>query len=86
MVAVHERQVKTPGFAEESRQRDLRLLRVVFHHLRDPRLLQNLQPAIREPRRLVRVEGDMSRRWIGIPEQARADVERRDAVATGKML
>jgi hypothetical protein len=73
--------VKTPGFAEESRKRNLRLLRVVFHHLDDPRLLQELQPAIREPRRLVGVDGDVSRRRIGVPEQPLADVERRDAVA-----
>jgi hypothetical protein len=38
VVAVHERQVKTPGFAEESRKRDLRLLRVEVHRLIDPSL------------------------------------------------
>jgi hypothetical protein len=81
VVAVHKRQVKATAFAEESRQRDLRLLRVVFDQLCDPRLLEELQPAIREPRRLVGVEGDVSRRRIGVPEQPLADVERRDTVA-----
>jgi hypothetical protein len=70
-----------PGFAEESRKSDLRLLRVEFHHLIDPSLLEELQPTISEPRCLVGVEGDVPRRRICVHEQALADVERRDAVA-----
>jgi hypothetical protein len=81
VVAIHERQVKTPGFAEEARKRDLRLFRVMFYHLRDPRLFQELQPAIRKSRRLVGVQGDVSRHRVRVPEQALANEESRDAVA-----
>jgi hypothetical protein len=66
VVAVHERQMETPDFAEESRKRDLRLLRVVFHDLCDPCLLQELEAAIREPRRLVGIEGDVSGLQVGV--------------------
>ncbi len=38
MVAVDEREVEAPSFAEEAWQRDLRLLRMVFDHPRNPRL------------------------------------------------
>src|SRR5215210_3015961 len=81
VVAVDEGQVETPAFAEESGQRGLRSLRVVLYHLRDPRLLQELQTEVREPLRLVGVEGDVSRRRVRVTEQTLANVERRDAVA-----
>src|SRR3712207_8683938 len=43
----------------------------------DPSLLQNLQTAVCEPRRLVWVEDDVPRRRVCVPEQTLADVERR---------
>ena len=80
--AVSVRTDVTRPEAEEARQRDLGLLRVVLHQPRDPRLLQKLQTAIRESRRLVGVDDDVPRRQTCVvPEQAFADVERRDAVA-----
>jgi hypothetical protein len=75
MVAVDEREVKAPAFAEKSRQCDLRLLRVVFHQLRDPRLLEKLQTTVGEPRRLVGVEDHVSRRRTGVLKQALANME-----------
>jgi len=52
VVSIDEREVEAPGFVEESGQHDLGLLRVVFHHLPDPRLVEKLQAAVREPRSL----------------------------------
>jgi hypothetical protein len=40
-VSIDEREVEAPGFVEESGQHDLGLLRVVFHHLPDPRLIED---------------------------------------------
>jgi hypothetical protein len=85
VVAVHERQVEAAAFAEEPRQRGLGSLRVVLHHLSDPRLLQKLQAKVREPRRLVGVDRDVARRRTAVPEQALADMKRRDAVAEANL-
>jgi hypothetical protein len=46
VVAINERQVEAPCFAEETRQRGQRLLLMVFHHLSDSRLLKELQSAV----------------------------------------
>ena len=53
----------------------------MFHDLRDPCLLQELEAAIREPRRLVGIEGDVSDLRVRVSEQTLANVEGRDAVA-----
>src|SRR5215210_4612552 len=80
VVALDEREVEFSGFVEEARQRDLRLLSIVFYHARDPGLIEELQPAIREPRGLVGIDGDVAHLRTGVPKQALADVKRRDTV------
>jgi hypothetical protein len=81
VVAVDEREVEAPALGHEARQGDLRLLLVELDELRDARFLEELEPAAGEPRRLVRVDRDVSRLRGAVLEQAGEDVERRDAVA-----
>lgn len=80
VIAVDEGQIEAPALADEARQGDLRLLRVELHQLREARLLQELQAAVGEPRRLLRIEHDMTRVLRTAGEQALTDAERRDAV------
>ena len=76
MVPVDEGKVESSALAHEPRQGDLRPLGVELHHVLQPCLLQDLQAAVGEPRRLIGIEHHVSRFRIGIEEEAFADEQR----------
>ena len=68
MVAVDEGEVEAAALREEPRQRGLRLLGVVLDDVADAGLVEQLEPAVREARRLVGVDRDV--RPAAVLEQA----------------
>ena len=65
---------------QELGQRNLRELDVMFHELPDARVLEDLQPAVRESRGLAGVEHDMPRGGVPVQQQALTDVQRGDSI------
>jgi hypothetical protein len=81
VVAVDEGEVEAAALGEKSGECDLRLLFVVLHKRRHSGFLEDLEPAVAEPRRLVGVDHHVARGRVAILEQALAREQGRDAIA-----
>lgn len=81
VVAVDERKVECPALLDESGQRDLRILGVVLHEVRHPRLAEELQTAIGEPPALVGIDHDVVSCRVAVRDQPFADEQGGEPVA-----
>src|SRR5438094_3521917 len=65
---------------EEAWQRDLRRLRMELDQLANSGLVDDLQAAVGERRRLIRVDDDVTRVGVAVRQEPFTDEQRRDAV------
>ena len=81
MVPVDEREIEQPARRQESRQGDLRSLRVELQHPSGACFIDHLEPDVRKPLELIGVERDVPRTRVTVCQQSVTDEERGDAIA-----